>query len=126
MLELFCLLFFVVDNFCCGWGGISYFIRPTVLGYVHIRKGPNTVGFVSNIQPFRDAIKLFTRGQYIPLFSNYLIYYFSPIFFLSFLVWLLVPHFSCFISFEINSIQTSDPSADVPDSPQPKTYCANT
>ena len=51
-----------------------------VLGYVHIRKGPNKVGFVGILQPFRDAITLFTREQYFPLVSNYLIYYFSPIF----------------------------------------------
>jgi NADH:ubiquinone oxidoreductase subunit H len=33
--------------------------------------------------------------------SNYLIYYFSPIFVFSLLVWLLVPYFSGFISFEL-------------------------
>ena len=32
------------------------------------------VGFVGIFQPFRDAIKLFTREQYFPLVSNYLIY----------------------------------------------------
>jgi len=51
-----------------------------VLGYIHIRKGPNKVGFVGIFQPFRNAIKLFTREQYFSLVSNYLIYYFSPIF----------------------------------------------
>ena len=34
-----------------------------VLGYVHIRKGPNRVGFVGILQPFRDAIRLFTKEQ---------------------------------------------------------------
>jgi len=53
-------------------------LERRVLGYVHIRKGPNKVGFVGILKPFRDAIRLFTREQYFPLFSNYLIYYFPP------------------------------------------------
>jgi hypothetical protein len=38
------------------------------------------LGFVGIFQPFRDAIKFFTRVQYFPIVSNYLTYYFSPIF----------------------------------------------
>jgi len=78
-------------------------LERTVLDYINIRKGPNKVGFVRIFQPFRDAIRLFTRVQYFPLFSNYLIYYFSPIFgfFLSLFVWLLIPYLSGFISFEL-------------------------
>nr|AIY61658.1 NADH dehydrogenase subunit 1 [Embiratermes neotenicus] len=78
-------------------------LERKVLGYIHIRKGPNSVGFVGIFQPFSDAIKLFTSEQYFPLVSNYLIYYFSPIFgfFLSLLVWLLIPYLSGFVSFEL-------------------------
>jgi NADH-ubiquinone oxidoreductase chain 1 len=78
-------------------------LERKVLGYVHIRKGPNKVGFIGILQTFRDAINFFTKEQYFPLVSNYLIYYFSPIFgfFVSLLVWLLVPYLSGFIPFEL-------------------------
>nr|URX54434.1 NADH dehydrogenase subunit 1 [Glyptotermes sp. 16 AB-2022a] len=102
------LVFFVVIFLLlavCVLVGVAFMVllERSVLGYVHIRSGPNKVGFIGIFQPFSDAIKLFTSEQYFPLVSNYLSYYFSPIFslFLSLLVWVLIPYFSGFISFEL-------------------------
>jgi NADH-ubiquinone oxidoreductase chain 1 len=55
-------------------------LERKVLGLIQIRKGPNKIGIFGILQPFCDAIKLFTKEQILPFFSNRLVYYFSPIF----------------------------------------------
>nr|AVN68343.1 NADH dehydrogenase subunit 1 [Amazonina sp. Z256E] len=74
-----------------------------VLGYIHMRKGPNSVGLLGIFQPFGDAIKLFCKEQSFPLLSNYLVYYFSPVFslFLSLVIWMVIPYSSGLYSFEL-------------------------
>jgi NADH-quinone oxidoreductase subunit H len=71
---------------------LTYWERK-MIGFMHVRRGPNRVGFRGLLQPFADVVKLLTKEVVIPTQANKVLFVLAPIVTLmpALAVWAVVP-----------------------------------
>ena len=75
--------------------GVAYFTywERKILAWMHVRIGPNRVGWKGVLQPFADVIKMLLKEIVVPANANRFLFLTAPVLSLvpAFAVWAVVP-----------------------------------
>jgi NADH-quinone oxidoreductase subunit H len=87
--------------------GVAYFTywERKILAWMHVRVGPNRVGWKGLLQPFADVIKMLLKEVVVPAKANRFLFLTAPVLSLvpAFAVWAVVPMNDWFVIADIDA-----------------------
>ncbi len=87
--------------------GVAYFTywERKILAWMHVRIGPNRVGWKGLLQPFADVIKMLLKEVVVPSKANRFLFLTAPVLSLvpAFAVWAVVPLSDTFVIADIDA-----------------------
>jgi NADH-quinone oxidoreductase subunit H len=78
ILTVKAIIILVIFGISLGIATYSTWLERRFAAYLQDRQGPNRAGFAGLLQPLADALKLFTKEEFIPVNANKWLFIFGP------------------------------------------------